>query len=690
MGAEEMTTKAAGARLLVCNCERTMDLDGKALAKGLGSDEPMAIHTQLCRAEIETFEGEAGKDSPLLVACTQEAPLFAEIAEERGLSDIRYVNIRERAGWCQDKSKVAPKIAALLAEARHVPAPAGAIPLISDGVCLVYGAGQGALEVAEQLSGRLSVSLLLTDSSDILPPSVMNVPIYQGRISSASGHLGAFDILVDGYAPTLPSSKSELEFQMARDGAKSSCDLIFDMSGGTPLFPEHDRRDGYLHVDPDHPAAVAKAMFEISDMVGEFEKPLYVQYDADICAHSRSQKVGCSNCLDNCPLSAISPDGDNVSVDHAVCGGCGNCSAVCPTGAVSYDYPGRADVIKRCQVLADTYLGAGGADPVLLVHDDSHGSGLIGAMARYGRGLPVNVLPLSLYTVTQLGHEAMAAALAAGFQQIIVLASPEHRDELSGLEAQAALTNSLMSGLGYGAGPRVHIVVEADPDAVEEHLYGLARLSNPTPVSFAARGGKREIARTALMALNENGPGPQEIVPLTDGAPYGRIHIDVEGCTLCLACVGACPANALADSPDRPMVRFTEAACVQCGLCKATCPEKVISLEPRYDFTATAQRPQTLNEETPFECVSCGKPFGSRAAIERVVAQLAGKHWMFQDAERTQVLQMCEDCRIEAVANLGDDPFAMGERPKVRTTDDYVRAEELAEKTGRTPDDFLN
>src|SRR5690606_6478867 len=117
-------------------------------------------------------------------------------------------------------------------------------------------------DVAEQLSGRLSVSLLLTDADDVVPPSVVNVPVYKGRISVAKGSLGHFEITVDGYAPAMPSSRSELGFVMGRDGAVSTCDLIFDMSGGSPLFPSSERRDGYFKVDPNHPASVAKAMFE--------------------------------------------------------------------------------------------------------------------------------------------------------------------------------------------------------------------------------------------------------------------------------------------------------------------------------------------------------------------------------------------------------------------------------------------
>lgn len=685
-----MALRINGRKLLVCNCERTMEIDGKKLAACFGSQDELTVHSHLCRAQVESYAKALDEKQPLLVACTQEAPLFRELADEKGEADVVFANIRERAGWSQGKGAAIPKIAALLAEGTYAAKPAGTVPVESKGVCLVYGAGEDALEVARQLAGRLSVSLLLTDAGDVMPPSVVDVPIYKGRIAKATGSLGRFEITVDGYAPVMPSSRDTLSFLMERSGAVSTCDLIFDLSGGTPLFAAAARRDGYFHVDPKHPAAVAKAMFEITDLVGEFEKPIYVTYDADICAHGRSGKVGCSNCLDNCPVSAITPQGDTVLIDARVCGGCGNCSATCPTGAVSYAYPGRPDLIGRIQTLLTAYREAGGKDPVLLIHDDRHGAGLISAMARYGRGLPVNVLPLSLYSVTQLGHDLMLAAFATGAQRIVVLAAPDRRQELGAVEGQAALADAFMSGLGYGEEPRVRLVVEQDPDAVETILHDLPKLNGIAGQTFAAIGGKREVARTVLGKLHEAAPSPIELLALPAGAPYGRIEIDTKGCTLCLACVSACPTNALADNPERPQVRFTEAACVQCGLCKVTCPESVISLETRYDFTPAALTQRVLNEEEPFACIRCGKPFGTKSTVERISTQLKGKHWMFQSDEQARVIQMCDDCRILTLSEGGKDPFTSNPRPRIRTTDDYVRAEEMARETGKTPEDFLN
>jgi ferredoxin len=129
----------------------------------------------------------------------------------------------------------------------------------------------------------------------------------------------------------------------------------------------------------------------------------------------------------------------------------------------------------------------------------------------------------------------------------------------------------------------------------------------------------------------------------------------------------------LAD-PDRPTLRFSEDACVQCGLCQATCPEKVISLRPQLDFRAATAPARVLKEEEPFECISCGKPFGVKSTIERVAAKLEGKHWMFKgQADRLKMLKMCEDCRVIAVTVEPFDPYGVPERPKPRTTDDYLR-----------------
>ena len=76
----------------------------------------------------------------------------------------------------------------------------------------------------------------------------------------------------------------------------------------------HDGRQS-VAVDPGDPAALLQAALKARDLVGSFDKPHYITFTADICAHSRSGIVGCDRCLDLCPTGAIAPAGDHVAID---------------------------------------------------------------------------------------------------------------------------------------------------------------------------------------------------------------------------------------------------------------------------------------------------------------------------------------------------------------------------------------
>lgn len=681
-----------GRKILLCNCEQTMTLDGKALAKACGADGVPAVASQLCRTQTDNFRAALRDGGKVLVACTQEAPLFGELADEIAAQNentetaVGYVNIRERAGWSTDAAKATPKIAALLAEAAlDIPATP-AVTLASNGVCLVYGRDETALEAAQALSERLDVTLLLTRPGEIMPPRAMAVPVFKGTISAARGHMGAFEITVDDYAPARVSARGAFEFEAPRQGAASRCDLILDLTGGAALFPAGERLDGYFRPDPGNPAAVAKALFALSDLSGEFEKPRYIKFDADLCTHSRNQTIGCTRCLDICPVSAITPAGDHVEIDAYVCGGCGACNSVCPTGAARYDMPPADALYQRLRTLLSTYHKAGGKAPVLLIHDERHGDDMIHAMARFGGGLPANVLPFAVNEVTQIGFDLLACALGWGAAAIRILAGPEKRGELAGLAQQIGLAEAAMSGLGYGSG-RVSVLDETDPTALEAMLRDGPAPAPIKPGNFLAMGGKRAVTGLALASLHEAAPTPVDIVPLPEGAPLGAILVDNDGCTLCLSCVGVCPTGAIGDNPDMPQLSFNEQACVQCGLCLKTCPESVITLKPRLAFTAEARGAVVLKEEEPFDCVRCGKPFGTKSTVERVVAQLAGKHPMFADGPMAERIKMCDDCRVVDQFQAPDDPFKGPDRPVPRTTEDDLREREIEEARAKVLED---
>jgi ferredoxin len=591
--------KRNGETILICNCERSMALDGKMLCRALGAEGEARVHNQLCRSEIEAFRGAIAGGDQVLVACTQEAPLFAELAAENAPDTaLRFTNVRETAGWSAEGAEAGPKIAALLAAATASMRPTPTVTLRSDGGCLVYGRDEIAIAAARQLRGKLDVTVLLADPGEIAPPRVVDVPIFKGRLAGVRGYLGNFEIVVDDYAPAIASSRGRLAFEPGRNGASATCDLILDLSGNTPLF-SGSKRDGYLRADPRDPAAVQRVLFAALDLVGEFEKPRYVDFHPELCVHARNRRTGCMRCLEVCPTGAIAPAGDTVAIDPYICAGCGSCHSVCPTGAADYAMPLAPDLIGRLRVLLQTYRDAGGHDPALLLHDGEHGADLIAAIANHGRGLPARVIPFELNETTQLGLDFLSSAFAYGAARLIVLTRKGALGTIGGLAAQIGVMESVLAGLGYGGG-RMEIVETSDPEALEARLWSLPTAPAPHTAMHVPMGGKRELMRAALLHLHAQAPEPVDAVALPPGAPFGSLVVDTAGCTLCLACVGVCPTGALLDNLEKPQLAFREEACVQCGLCRATCPEKVIKLEPRLNFTAAATVPAVIKEEEPF------------------------------------------------------------------------------------------
>lgn len=641
-------------KLILCDCAGSQSLDPDKIGKGAGIG-CSRVYNALCTVQIEhaAQEMQAGD---VIVACQQERATFEELAAELGIDDPAFLDLRDRAGWSDQGAEAAPKMAALAAEALLPSASAKTVDVVSEGLCLIAGTGEVALSLAEALKDILAVTVLLTDSSE--PPMTRSFEVIHGRLRSVSGALGGFDLRIDALRQVEPEGRGALRLSEPRDGGRTTCDIFIDLTGGTPFVPAPHKREGYLRADPKDPRAVAMLALEASQLVGTFEKPLYIRLDESLCAHSRASKPGCSRCLDICPTGAITANGDHVAIDPMVCAGCGACSALCPSTAITYDDPPPGHVLRRMQVLASTYRTAGGTAPRLLVHD-AHGAEMIRLAARFGRGLPADVIPLELPVISGFGHAEMLAALAHGFASVQVLLAPT--TERDALDREAALA-SVIAGQGKTA-----LLDMTDPDALSEALYATEA---PAPLAepVLPLGNRRQVARLAAKALNADQTDP---IPLPSGAPYGAVLVDTDACTLCLSCVSLCPSGALVDNPDMPQLRFQEDACLQCGLCANICPEKAIALKPQLDLSDDALTQRVLNEEEPFACIECGALFGVRSTVERIMEKLAGSHPMFASSDQARMIQMCDNCRVNAQFHSQNNPFAEGDRPRVRTTEDY-------------------
>ncbi len=651
--------------ILLCDCLGSQRIDGPGLAAATG--RPCSqVHSYLCGRQRGRVAEALASAERVTVACEQERATFEALAEDAGVAPPAVVDLRDRAGWSDDPRAVTPKQAALLADAALAAPEPRAIDVESPGTCLVIGAAEIAVPAAERLAGTLAVTCLLTDGA--APPDSRTFDPIHGRIRRAAGALGGFEVVIDALSEVVPGGRGAFGMTPPRDGGRSECDVIVDLSGGTPLFPAHEKRQGYLRPDPGRPEAVFDALWEASQLLGTFEQPVYVALEPSICAHSRASQTGCTRCLDACPTGAIVPDGDHVSVDPRACAGCGACSALCPSGAISYDAPPVAHVMRRISTLAATYRQAGGVRPRLLVHDEGHGRELIDLLARHGAGLPADVIPIALPALAAFGHAEALAARASGFADVSLLLSP--RSDRATLEQEAELAAAI-------DGPEALRLIDIrDPEALPDALGAPPR---EAPEPMLPMGSRRQVARMSAKAL-----AAEEITPLPDHAPYGAVLVDTDACTLCMACVPLCPSGALGDNPDKPQLLFQEEACLQCGLCETICPENAITLEPRMHAGDAALSQRVLNEEEPFRCVECGKPFGVASTIERITEKLAGSHAMFANPKAVRLIRMCDDCRVKSQMHEG--MLAGPPKPVPRTSMDYGQPEDavvLPKRKGR-------
>lgn len=691
--------------VFVCGCQGSGETVDKAL-QNVKVDGIRFVPTQrACRDGVTAILDSKNKTSGArcFVGCTQEQAVFESVAEGAAVQNIEFINIRgllRGQPALQSSPEAAAAVAALSAyETDFQIEPVPAVLFKSQGRVAIVAKNDKQLHHAQTLANNLTVDLLTADPTGVVLPSKRDLNVLALAVDSINGYLGAFSLsarkvnpvdmemctrcgaCVDA-CPTQSISKDSFTIDLNSCDQSGACikacgdfkaisfgdmnavstreyDMVIDctMPG---LFADRQAPLGYWHVG-DSEQLMLEAMLDAVQTVGEFEKPKFFDYKSGICAHSRSSKEGCNNCIDACSTKAIKSAGEKIEVNPHLCLGCGACTTVCPTGAIQFALSPATIQGRAIKTAVKAFRANQGKKLELVFHGPELEHNWLEAAKKASKPAssktPVSdfsLLPLELNHSASVGPDLWLSALAFGADRITIMQSAveaSHYGEPLG--AQVEWVNTLLEAMGLQRRVRLLHVGQT------EQLFEPSQLNatGVVPASFEMSSNKRTRMEFAVDHLAEHAQKHANLsfaepIALPVAAPFGAVLVNKDKCTLCMSCTSACPASALIDNPEIPQLRFIERNCVQCGLCVETCPENAMELVPQLLLGPAAREKRVLNESQPFHCISCGKAFGTKHMIDNMFAKLSAHSMFERNANR---LKMCADCRVTDMYSAKDE-----------------------------------
>ena len=533
-----------------------------------------------------------------------------------------------------DLTEIAPEIKE--AEAVEASAP---LFLISKGRTLIVDTDvKRAVTLGKILNDqRLSCTLVVIKSpSADTSVSRVNRPGYlEVEGLSISGAFG-------GFLATATQEGDQQNLIEAMDDQQAVFDLVLDLQS-RPSYEGDCLPIGYYAPGASR-TALEQAMTELPELRGQFRKPQFTSFRKNRCFHGRSADRDCRRCLEICPFGAIRSLNRRISINPYLCQGCGGCVLVCPAEAIRWNEPSPEELPKQLRSrLANRATIS--EFPIALVIFDSEWSGL-------DENSNDQTVYFQVEQIARVGLEILLAALAFGADEVLVVCGSQNAPGIKkAVEWQIEMARTILQGLGLPEDKIRFVLSSSESPGPEKKAlkpFGLdgPAIDSPGPrATFSPEPDKRRMVRLAGQHLyNQSGAGLPGL-PLPMGAPFGTITVNRSDCTLCLACVAACPSQALSAGGQIPQLKIRESLCHQCGLCQETCPEGAIHLLPRLlcDLEA-ADTSAILQEVEPFRCIECGLPFATPAMIKRMQEKLLG-HWMYTDERQIRRLRMCGTCR---------------------------------------------
>ena len=353
---------------------------------------------------------------------------------------------------------------------------------------------------------------------------------------------------------------------------------------------------------------------EVDELIG---------WEASLCQYSPRLGTGCTACFTACAHGAIAQGKEGVQIDHLACVECGACLGVCPTGALQYK---RFDDTAFVEYFRTAPLTPG-TTVVLGTEEELH------KYWWYGSNSKQKDLFFMEYPATTALHSMHFLLLyGMGATDILVLGLNS-----SGTNPEIEMSNTLLQSLF-----KQEQVIRAT--STEELGTILAQEKKSSSLSNYyhdfSHTNRRRKSIDIIQFLRDQADSETYSIA---SRYFGEIICDEEKCTQCIACINECRMESLVADGATYSLNHTPVQCVQCGTCVTVCPENALTMKSGLHLNDSFFAEKTLSQAEPAKCKGCGKVFGTRKSLEKVMAILSSKNmWDSND----DLLSYCEDCRV--------------------------------------------
>ncbi|EDP7981345.1 4Fe-4S dicluster domain-containing protein [Campylobacter upsaliensis] len=352
----------------------------------------------------------------------------------------------------------------------------------------------------------------------------------------------------------------------------------------------------------------------------------FITYNSSVCQYHKRRSEHCAKCAEICPTTAILKDDEERILEFSQidCLGCGGCVSVCPSGSLDYAPMNRDSFFK----MLDFVRGS----KICIIPKKM-------PLEHLNLNLSEGVLPFMIEGEKWLSNLHFLSLLQSSGANLVF-----YTDFVSRGSAEAIELLNAVFERKFG---KKAVLVAKDEKELESALKELEFIEglnfsfhNNTPTNrenFAVR--LRHLIDDENLGVVESG----------EWLRYGDLRLNVDTCTLCLACVGACNVGALIADSKENALKFNPSLCTTCGYCEASCAEKDtlklersgLRLEKSYfDF-------RTLTKDELFACVECGKEFATKKAVEKIASLMRDK--FANDEAKLKSLYCCADCKAKVM-----------------------------------------